>query len=168
MRHETWKERAQELTRIEELEYPRDNFNKHPEWRDEQMQLKKKLRELEDENRELKEQKFKLEVQLKRARMTAKPDNLAVTKTDGLFGKSEAEWEQEYRRLAEIRRVRHQDVIGWRNKEHLVRRSIEILEERNNKLRTDIRDLEDELKRLGLEDELNRLSTRSKNLYLIM
>lgn len=129
------------------------------------MQLQKKLRELEDENRELKEQKFNLEVQVKRARMTAKPDNLAVTKTDGLFGK---DWKKEYDRLAELRRVRHNDAMAAQNKKYLVTRDIEILEERNKKLRTEIRDLEDELKRLGFEDEPNRLSTVSKNLYLIM
>jgi len=46
--------------------------------------------------------------------------------------------------------------MGWYNKEHIVRRSIELLKEKNDKLRIDIQ---------GLEDELERLTTMSTNLY---
>jgi predicted nucleic acid-binding Zn-ribbon protein len=164
MRHETWEQQARELARLEEREYPRDSFKNHPQWRDEERRTKNELRSLQDENRELKERKKSLEWQLKRAHPTVKadktvtePDKQTVTETNGLFGKSEAEWEKEYRRLAEVRRVRHNDEMKWYHHDKFsLTRDIEILKERNDRLRTEIQ---------GLEDELERWTTMSTSLY---
>ena len=156
MRHETWKERAQAMTRLEELQYPRDNFNNHPQWRDGQIRTKKEWRELQDEHRRLKDRKFQLQVQLKRKRPTATPDKHAVTETDGLFGKSEKEWKKECERLEDIDRVRFRDERLWRAEEPHVLDEIAKLKAKNKMLQTEIQ---------GLEDELERLTTMSTNLY---
>lgn len=159
MRDETWKEAALERARLEKMEYPRDSFEHHPQWRDTQIRTKRELRCLQDENRRLKDQKFQLQVQLKRKRPTATPDKHAVTETDGLFGKSEKsekEWKKEYDRLEDIARVRLQDESLWRREEPVILREIAQLKAKNEVLRAEIQ---------GLEDELERLTAMSTSLY---
>ncbi len=165
MRHETWEERANEMARNQEREYPRDSFEHHPNWRDEERRTRHELRSLQDENRELKERKQSLEWQLKRKRTTVKakkivtePEKRTVIETNGWFGgKSEKEWEKEYRRLADISRLRKQAEWYWYEHEKVsLTRDIEILKARNDQLRTEIRDL---------ENELERWTTMSTDLY---
>jgi hypothetical protein len=153
MRHETWKEHAQAKAR---REYSRDNFEYHAAWRDGQIRTMRELRLLQDENRQLNDRKFELQVQLKRKRPTATPDKQTVTETHGLFGKSEEEWKREYERLAEIDRVRFHAEIKWYEKRPRVLEDIESLKAKNKILQTEIQ---------GLEDELERLTTMSTNLY---
>jgi hypothetical protein len=127
--------------------------------------MRKELRSLQDENRELNERKDSLEWQLKRKRTTVKaektvtePEKQTVIETNGWCGgKSEKEWEKEYRRLAEINRIRKQAEWYWYEHQKVsLTRDIEILKKSNDKLRTQIQ---------GLEDELERWTTMSTSLY---
>jgi hypothetical protein len=153
MRHETWKERA-EYARKKEGTH--DAFLRSAEWRDRQVRTEKELRELQDENRQLKDRKFKLQVQLKHKRPTATPVAQTVTETHGWFGKSEEDWKKEYEHWAEVSRVRFLAERSWRDKEEHVLDEIASLKQKNENLRIDIR---------HLEDELERLTSMSTNLY---
>jgi hypothetical protein len=73
-----------------------------------------------------------------------------------LGGKSEAEWKKEHDRLLEIERVRAQDERLWYSQRPNVLAEIASLTQKNDRLRTEIQ---------GLEEELERLTTVSTNLY---
>jgi hypothetical protein len=161
MRHETWEKQAKYKARREYgetgREYSRDNFEHHAEWRDGQVHTMRKLRALEDENRQLKDRKLDLEVQLKHKSPTGTQGKQSVLETDGLFGrKTEKEWKKEYERLEEIDRVRFQDERLWRADKPHVLDKIAKLKAKNEILRAEIK---------VLEDELERLTSMSTNLY---
>jgi hypothetical protein len=126
------------------------------------------LRALEEENRKLKDRKFRLEMQLKHRSPTGASVG-GLTQTAGVGGltqsaggwfggKSEAEWKKEHDRLQEIERDRAQDERLWYRHRPSVLREIESLKTKNDGLRTEIR---------GLEEELERLTTESTNLYFM-